>query len=69
MFERRYGAWLASQRDEAYRDTVLAYIAREDTPAPVSDQLRWLREAGFAQVDLLHARDCFAALGAVKAAT
>lgn len=64
---RRYGGYLTSLRDEAYRDHVFAYIEQEDTPRPLLWQLDRLREAGFAQVDILHKNGCFAAFGAVKA--
>ncbi len=57
----RYGAHLAALRDEAYRDAVLASIAREDSPEPLGAQIAWLGEAGFRSVDVLHALDGFAA--------
>lgn len=63
---RRYGEYLVSLRDEAYRDHVFAYIEREDTPRPLVWQLDRLREVGFTQVDVLHKNGCFAAFGAVK---
>ncbi|MEQ8789612.1 MAG: class I SAM-dependent methyltransferase [Pirellulaceae bacterium] len=63
---RRYGEYLTALRDEAYRDHVFTYIAQEDTPRPLVWQLDRLREAGFAEVDVLHKNGCFAAFGAVK---
>jgi tRNA (cmo5U34)-methyltransferase len=65
MWER-YGDYLASLRDEAYRDHVFAYVAREDSPRPIAFQLDLLRRVGFASVDVLHKNSCFAAFGAVK---
>jgi tRNA (cmo5U34)-methyltransferase len=65
MWER-YGAYLANLRDEAYRDHVFAYIAREDSPRPLMFQLDLLRSVGFSQVELLHKNGCFAAFGAIK---
>ncbi|MSV30453.1 MAG: class I SAM-dependent methyltransferase [Bryobacterales bacterium] len=62
----RYGAYLAGLRDEAYRQTVFAYIDAEDTPKPLVFQLDMLREAGFRQVDVLHKNGCFAAFGGQK---
>ncbi len=62
----RYGDYLAAFKDEAYRDHVLAYVEREDTPRPLTYQLGLLRDAGFAAVDVLHANVCFAAFGAAK---
>jgi tRNA (cmo5U34)-methyltransferase len=45
---------------------VFAYVEREDTPRPLPFQLDLLRQAGFAQVEVLHKNVCFAAFGAVK---
>lgn len=63
---RRYGEYLAALKNEAYRDHVLDYIEREDTPRPLIDQLDLLRQVGFAAVEVLHKHSCFAAFGAVK---
>ena len=63
---RRYGEYLASFKDEAYRDAVFAYVAKEDTPRSVTFQLDLLRTAGFNEVEILHKNSCFAAFGAVK---
>jgi tRNA (cmo5U34)-methyltransferase len=52
--------------DEAYRDHVFAYVQKEDTPRPLLFQLDLLRQAGFAQVEVLHKNVCFAAFGAVR---
>jgi tRNA (cmo5U34)-methyltransferase len=63
---RRYGEYLTGLKDDAYRDHVFAYVEREDTARPLVFQLDLLREAGFAQVDVLHKNVCFAAFGAEK---
>lgn len=63
---QRYGAYLADLEDEAYRDHVFAYIAREDTPRPLTYQLDLLRRVGFREVEVLHKHSCFAAFGARK---
>jgi tRNA (cmo5U34)-methyltransferase len=65
MWER-YGEYLAALRGEEYRDQVLAYVEREDSPRPLPFQLDLLRRVGFADVDVLHKNGCFAAFGAVK---
>lgn len=62
----RYGEYLASLKDEAYRDHVFAYIEREDTPRPLMYQLDLLRAVGFGEVEVLHKNSCFAAFGAIK---
>ncbi len=67
MTMRRYGEYLASLRDEAYRDTVFAYIDKEDTPRPLVYQLDLMRRVGFVDVDVLHKHGCGAAFGGVKA--
>lgn len=67
MWER-YGAYLSHLKDEAYRDHVFAYVAREDSPRPLMFQLDLLRSVGFGDVELLHKNSCFAAFGAIKGA-
>ena len=67
VMAERYGAHLVGLRDEAYRDAVFAYIAREDSPAALSDQFTWAREAGFGGPDVVHALDGFAAWVAWRA--
>ncbi|HEV7993963.1 MAG TPA: class I SAM-dependent methyltransferase [Gemmatimonadaceae bacterium] len=64
----RYGEYLSGLRDEAYRDHVFAYVAREDSPRPLAFQLELLRRVGFDAVDVLHKHSVFAAFGAVKRA-
>ena len=66
MMWERYGEYLTQLRDEAYRGPVFDYIAKEDTPRPVTFQLELLRDVGFRQVELLHKNSCFAAFGAIK---
>ena len=63
---QRYGKYLTALKDEAYRDAVLAYVAKEDTPRSVTFQLGLLRTVGFSEVEILHKNSCFAAFGAVK---
>ena len=62
----RYGRYLTGVKDESYRDHVLAYIEREDTPRPLAWQLELLRVVGFREVEVLHKHVCFAAFGARK---
>ena len=63
---QRYGNYLSALKDETYRDTVFAYIEKEDSPRPVTYQLDLLRRVGFDYVEILHKNACFAAFGAVK---
>jgi tRNA (cmo5U34)-methyltransferase len=66
LMHDEYGKYLANFKDEAYRDHVFAYVAKEDTPRPLVEQLELLRSVGFNQVDVLHKNVCFAAFGGVK---
>ena len=59
-------AYLAGLKDEAYRDHVFAYVAKEDTPRPLLYQIDLLRSVGFSKVEILHKNGCFAAFGAIK---
>lgn len=63
---RRWGEYLTALKDAAYRDAVFACVDREDTPRSLADQLGFLREAGFGQVEVLHVHGPFAAFGAAK---
>ena len=64
MMWRRYGEYLIGLKDEAYRDTVFAYVTQEDTPRPLMYQLDLLRKVGFRQVEILHKTSVFADFGA-----
>jgi tRNA (cmo5U34)-methyltransferase len=66
LMRQRYGDYLTRLKDEVYRDHVFAYVEKEDTPRSLLFQLDLLRQAGFAQVEVLHKTVCFAAFGAVK---
>jgi tRNA (cmo5U34)-methyltransferase len=63
----RYGDYLKNFKDAAYRDSVFAYIAQEDSPRPLMFQIDLLRAVGFQSVEILHKNSCFAAFGAIKA--
>jgi tRNA (cmo5U34)-methyltransferase len=63
---QRYGEYLAGFKGEAYRDHVLAYVEKEDTPRPLMFQLDLLRQVGFGGVEVLHKHVCFAAFGGVR---
>ena len=62
----RYGEYLTSLKGPAYRDEVLAYVEKEDTPRPLVYHLDLLRQVGFADVEVLHKHGCFAAFGALR---
>ncbi len=63
---QRYGEYLTSLKDDAYRQHVFSYIEKEDTPRPLTYQLDLLRKVGFAEIELLHKNSIFAAFGGIK---
>jgi tRNA (cmo5U34)-methyltransferase len=66
MMDRRYVEYLDALGGPKYRQDVLAYIEKEDTPKPLVFQLELLRAVGFRTIEVLHQNGCFAAFGAVK---
>jgi tRNA (cmo5U34)-methyltransferase len=64
--QRRYAAYLESIGGSSYRQEVLDYIEKEDTPKPLAFQIELLRAVGFRTIEVLHSNCCFAAFGAVK---
>ena len=66
LFRDRYGDYLAGIGGAAYRDSVFAYIQKEDSPRSVTYQLDLLRKVGFREVEILHKNSCFAAFGGMK---
>jgi tRNA (cmo5U34)-methyltransferase len=66
MMWDRYREYLCAHGGEEYRDKVVDYIEKEDSPRPVTYQLDLLRKVGFDRVELLHKNSCFAAFGAIK---
>lgn len=66
LFEERYASHLDGIGGPEYRQHVLDYIAKEDTPRSVSFQLRLLTKVGFRYTEVLHKNACFAAFGGVK---
>ena len=65
MWER-YGRYLEGLKGPAYRETVFAYIDKEDTPRPLPFQLELTRRAGFRAYDVLHRNSVFACYVAEK---
>lgn len=63
---QKYGEYLAHFKDEAYRDHVFNYIAKEDTPRSLMFQLDLLQQTGFQHTEILHKNGCFAAFGGIK---
>jgi len=68
MMWRRWGEYLLSVKDEAYRDHAFAYVEAEDTPRPLAWQLLLMHRVGFEHCDVLHKHGKFASFGGVKGA-
>ena len=61
-----YGDYLEQVKDKAYRQTVLEYIEKEDSPRSVTYQLELMKKVGFQVTEILHKNMCFAAFGGIK---
>lgn len=62
----RYGEYLEGTGGKEYRQKVLAYIDREDSPRSMNYQLNLMKEAGFNRVEILHKNMCFGAFCGIK---
>lgn len=62
----QYAQYLVDLKGPEYRDLVFGWIAKEDTPRPVTFQLDVLRQVGFTKVDVLHKNISFAVFGGMK---
>ncbi len=63
----RYGDYLESIGGKEYREKVLDYVAKEDSPRSVNYQLDLMKKVGFSKVEILHKNMCFGAFGGIKA--
>ncbi len=66
LMRQRYTQYLEGLGGVAYREKVFAYVAAEDTPRSLADQLMRMGNAGFADAVVLHKTGCFAAFGAIR---
>ncbi len=62
----QYGQYLETVGGKEYRQRVLDYIAKEDSPRPVIFQLELMKQVGFRKTEVLHKNLCFAAFGGIK---
>jgi tRNA (cmo5U34)-methyltransferase len=62
----RYGRYLEGLKGPEYRETVFAYIDKEDSPRSLPFQLDLLRASGFSAWDVLHRNSVFACYVGVK---
>ena len=61
-----YGHYLEQLGGVPFRQRVTDYIEKEDSPRPVTEQLRLMLNVGFRTTEILHKNLCFAAYGALK---
>lgn len=62
----RYGDYLESVNGKDYRQKVLDYIDKEDSPRSMTYQLELMKKVGFTQTEILHKNMCFGAFGGIK---
>ncbi|MFC5625944.1 class I SAM-dependent methyltransferase [Algoriphagus winogradskyi] len=62
----RYGDYLEEQGGKEYRQKVLDYVAKEDSPRSMNYQLDLMKSVGFSKVEILHKNMCFGAFGGIK---
>jgi tRNA (cmo5U34)-methyltransferase len=62
----KYGDYLESQGGKEYRQKVLDYVAKEDSPRSLNYQLDLMKKTGFRHTEILHKNVCFAAYCGIK---
>ncbi|HEY4784995.1 MAG TPA: class I SAM-dependent methyltransferase [Bacteroidales bacterium] len=62
----RYGDYLEGVGGKEYRQKVLDYVEKEDTPRSMNYQLDLMKQVGFGKVEILHKNMCFGAFGGIK---
>lgn len=62
----RYGDYLERLNGKEYRQKVLAYVEKEDSPRSMNYQLNLMKQVGFKKVEILHKNMCFGAFGGIK---
>ncbi|MBI3138927.1 MAG: class I SAM-dependent methyltransferase [Sphingobacteriales bacterium] len=62
----RYGDYLEQAGGKEYRQKVLDYVAKEDSPRSMNYQLDLMKKVGFRSVEILHKNMCFGAFGGIK---
>lgn len=61
-----YGDYLENLGGKEYRQKVLDYINKEDSPRSINFQLDLMKQVGFKNVEILHKNMCFGAFGGIK---
>jgi len=63
---QRYGDYLEGIGGAEYRQKVLDYVEKEDSPRSMNYQLDLMKKVGFTSVEILHKNMCFGAFGGIK---
>ncbi len=62
----KYGDYLEGLGGKEYREKVLAYVDKEDSPRSLNFQIDLMKKLGFRNIEILHKNLCFAAFGGMK---
>jgi len=62
----KYGDYLEEVGGREYRQKVLDYVEKEDSPRSINYQLDLMKKVGFKNVEILHKNMCFGAFGGIK---
>ena len=62
----KYGDYLENLGGKEYRQKVLDYVGKEDSPRSLNYQLELMKRIGFSNTEILHKNLCFAAYAAIK---
>ncbi len=62
----KYSDYLESLGGREYRQNVLDYVSKEDSPRSLNYQLELMKKIGFSHTEILHKNLCFAAYAGIK---
>ncbi|MBS1598907.1 MAG: class I SAM-dependent methyltransferase [Bacteroidetes bacterium] len=62
----KYGDYIEKIGGKEYRQKVLDYVAKEDSPRSLNFQMELMKKIGFSNIEILHKNVCFAAYCAIK---
>jgi tRNA (cmo5U34)-methyltransferase len=62
----KYGDYLENLGGREYRQKVLDYVSKEDSPRSLNYQLELMKKIGFSHTEILHKNLCFAAYAGIK---
>jgi len=62
----KYGDYLENLGGREYRDKVLDYVSKEDSPRSLNYQLDLMKKIGFRHTEIIHKNICFAAFAGIK---